>query len=87
MDTPVHMYGVAVVKNKEICGSVDFCFNTEKVLLTSKNKVICVIFRMKPTIMAELYERKTFVKNKDKKSKTQFCHFPVWYLDSVCDAQ
>ena len=29
-------YEVAVVKNKEICGSVASCFNTEKALLTSK---------------------------------------------------
>ena len=29
MDTQVHRYGVAISKNKEICGSVDSYFNTE----------------------------------------------------------
>ena len=32
----IPQYGVAVVKNKEICGSIDSCFNTKKALLTSK---------------------------------------------------
>ena len=51
---------------------------TEKALLVSKAQFIGVIFRVKPTIMTELCERKTFVKNKNKnENNSQFCHF--WF--------
>ena len=62
----IPQYEVAVLKNKEVCGSIDSCFNTEKALLMSIAKFISVVFRVEPTITTELYERKTFANNKSK---------------------
>ena len=55
---------------------------------------IGVIFSVKPTIITELCEHKTFVnnmnkndnKNKKKKNNSQFCDIPLWYFANLPDA-
>ena len=70
---------------KRICDFLKSHSSTEKAVLTSKRNSL-VLFLTEPTIMTELCECTTFVKNENE-NNLRFCHFPVWYYADVSDAQ
>ena len=63
--------------NKEICASVDSCFNTKRRCEQSKRNSLVLI-------QSETYKIAKLLSRASKEKNSQFCNFLVWYIHYRC---